>query len=302
MLTLSKEVAHHASWMRGIQTAVADEYTNQNMRCPVHLAIGQELFWGIVKTLQLDLKVFSSHRGHLPYLALDGEIDKYIAELHLCKEGVSKGNLGSMHIKSPKKGHITSVPIVGSSIPLAVGAGLAKKTFDTQWIPVAHFGDGACEEGILHESLNMASVKELPVLFVCENNGYSCTTAINDRQPSSEMSRHANNALIKTFWATSTDCDSMLDTVKDAADFVKQEGKPAFLEIKCYRFREHCGPREDVNFGDRTQAEYTDARENDWLTNNLDLNSYNLGYNESMQYIEKYAKAVKERIARGFRK
>ena len=100
--------------MRGVQTAIADEYPKQKMRCPVHLSIGQELTWAIIKSYDFNMKVYSSHRGHLPYLALDGDLNKYIAELHLCNEGTTKGNLGSMHIKSPRKGHITSVPFVGA--------------------------------------------------------------------------------------------------------------------------------------------------------------------------------------------
>ena len=287
--------------MRGVQTAIADEYPKQKMRCPVHLSIGQELTWAIIKSYDFNMKVYSSHRGHLPYLALDGDLNKYIAELHLCNEGTTKGNLGSMHIKSPRKGHITSVPIVGSSIPLAIGAALAKKAFKFSWTPVAHFGDGACEEGILHESLNMASVKNLPVLFLCENNGYSCTTSLKDRQPSTLMKRHAENALIKTFKASTLECLELINELNAAFSFIQTYKKPAFLEINCFRFREHCGPRVDIDFGDRNEDEYKEAERLDWLTNNLDKESYSTGYNEALEEIKKYSTDVEQRLARGFR-
>ena len=166
-----------------------------------------------------------------------------------------------MHIKSPERGH-TLVPIVGSSIPV-VGA-LWPKSFGFDWIPVAHFGM-AREEGIFHESLNMASAKNLPVLFLCENNGYSCTTALDARQPSPDMTRHAHNSLIKTFLASSSDCESMVEQVKSAIEYIQNENNPAFLEIKCFRFREHCGPSLDFDFGDRTYEEYVKAEKLDWL-------------------------------------
>ena len=296
MLISSETIAFNASWMRGVQTAIADNYSNQYMRCPVHLAIGQELIWSIIKTYGFSLKVYSSHRGHLPYLALDGGIDKFVAELHLCDEGVNKGNLGSMHIKSPEKGHITSVPIVGSSIPLAVGAALAKKSFDLDWIPIAHFGDGACEEGIFHESLNMASIKNLPVLFLCENNGYSCSTSLDSRQPSSDMTRHAESALIKTYKASSDDCTSMVKQLKNIIEYIEIHNKPAFLEIQCYRFREHCGPRLDQNFGDRTIEEYAKAEQLDWVGINLNQESFQAGYNETLECISKYAQKVQQKL------
>ena len=300
MLISSENIASAASWMRGVQSAIADEYPNQYMRCPVHLAIGQELVWAIIKTYKFGLKIYSSHRGHLPYLALDGEIDKFIAELHLCDEGINNGNLGSMHIKSPERGHITSVPIVGSSIPLAVGAALAKKSLGFDWIPVAHFGDGACEEGIFHESLNMASAKKLPVLFLCENNGYSCTTALEARQPSPNMKRHAENSLIKTFKAGSSDCEMMVKQLNNAIEYIQNESNPAFLEIECFRFREHCGPRFDHNFGDRTSEEYQHAEKLDWVGLNLNQESFNTGYENTLVAITKYGKQVQERLSRGF--
>ena len=300
MLISSEDIASAASWMRGVQTAIADEYPNQYMRCPVHLAIGQELVWAIIKTYNFELKIYSSHRGHLPYLALDGEVDKFIAELHLCDGGLNKGNLGSMHIKSPERGHITSVPIVGSSIPLAVGAALAKKSLGFDWIPVAHFGDGACEEGIFHESLNMASAKNLPVLFLCENNGYSCTTALDARQPSPDMKRHAQNALIKTFRASSSDCEFMVEQLKSAIEYIQNENNPAFLEIECFRFREHCGPRIDHNFGDRTNEEYVKAEKLDWVGLNLNQESFHKGYDKTQEAISKYGQQVQDRLSRGF--
>jgi TPP-dependent pyruvate/acetoin dehydrogenase alpha subunit len=296
------EVIRDASWLRGIQTCIADSYTHQLMRCPVHLSIGQELLWAVLKQFRtMKLKVFSSHRGHLPYLTMDGDLKRYVAELHLHPDGASGGQLGSMHIKSPKKGHHTSVPIVGSAIPLAVGAAYACKQLGQSWISIAHFGDGACEEGILHESLNLASIKTLPVLFLCENNRYSCTTVLARRQPSSRMARFADAACIESC-TTSSECpDSLVHDVGHALKYIKDTGKPYFLEVECYRLYEHCGPSVDTDCGDRTPSEYRQAVSRDFVTSNLDLNIFNIAYDQCKSIVEKYSAITTERLKRSFR-
>ena len=296
------EVIRDASWLRGIQTCIADSYTRQLMRCPVHLSIGQELLWAVLKQYStMQLKVFSSHRGHLPYLTMDGDLNKYVAELHLHPDGVSGGKLGSMHIKSPQKGHYTSVPIVGSSIPLAVGAAYACKQLDERWISIAHFGDGACEEGILHESLNMASIKNLPVLFLCENNRYSCTTALTRRQPSTRMARFADAACIESCTSSSECPDSLVYDVGHALKYVRDTGKPYFLEVGCYRLYEHCGPSVDTDFGDRTPSEYHEALGRDFISSNLDRDIFKKAYEQCKSIVDKYSEITSVRLRSSFR-
>jgi len=295
-------VIEDSSWMRGVQTCVADSYGSQLMRCPVHLSIGQELLWAIIKQYkEFQLKVFSSHRGHLPYLSLDGDLRRYIAELHLHPDGVSGGKLGSMHIKSPKFGHVTSVPIVGSSIPLAVGASYASKYSKHSWLSVAHFGDGACEEGILHESLNIASVKSLPTLFLCENNGYSCTTSLEKRQPSKRMARFADAACIKSCTTSTASLESLINDVSEAIHYVDVTGKPYFLEVECYRLYEHCGPSIDKDLGDRTVGEYLEALNRDFVRANLKSDAFKLGYDQCMSLISEYSAKNAIRLQSAFR-
>ena len=306
MIDIYQKILTKAAWMRGIQKAVADNYKDQLMRCPVHLSIGQEIQWAIFSEKKdYEFKIFSSHRGHLPFLAIDGDLKKYFSELYLDPNGISNGRLGSMHIKSPMKGHITSVPIVGSSIPLAVGAGFSKKQMNYDWIPIANFGDGACEEGIFHESLNLASVLDIPVLFFCENNLYSCTTNIQRRQPSSDMSRFAKAAKIEIFKSNSYDLKDCEEKVKDALDFIQNFSKPAFLEINCYRFYEHCGNKLDKDMGDREEIEFNKFWEKDLINNNFKLcyvsESYNRGYIDSTNLIEILSKSNLKRLKNGFK-
>jgi len=300
-MTVETDIISHASWLRGVQTAIADSYSRQLMRCPVHLSIGQELLWASIKQYSsYEFKIFSSHRGHLPYLTLDGDLLAYVAELHLHEDGTSSGNLGSMHLKSPSKGHITSVPIVGSSIPLALGAAYAAKHLSESWISVAHFGDGACEEGILHESLNLAAVKNLPVLFLCENNRYSCTTSLTARQPSACMARFAAAATVQSDSVSTSNLRDLHSSVGKALSYISSSQLPFFLEVECYRLVEHCGPSIDKQMGDRTFQEFSNALACDLLSHSLDQASYDRGYSDCLQFVDYYTHINLSRKVKGF--
>ena len=107
--------------------------------------------------------------------------------------------------------------------------------------------------------------------------------------------------LIQTFNASTVDCNNLESQVNDAFSYIKLHQKPAFLEIKCFRFREHCGPRVDINFGDRSEEEYAQAERLDWVGNNLNIESYKDGYNEALAEIKKYSEVVRQRLDRSFR-
>ena len=160
-----------------------------------------------------------------------------------------------MHLKDISVGLEQSVPIVGSSIGLALGSALAAQRNNQDILTVSYFGDGACEEGIVHESLNMAYVLDLPVLFICENNSYSCNTHIKRRQSSTKMSRLADAHGI-----TSISIDQCLPytvlSERVSHAFSLARSKPCFLEVFSYRLYEHCGNSVDVDKGDRTEEEY----------------------------------------------
>ena len=170
--------------VRMIEQAIAAEYSNQEMRCPVHLSIGQEVAAAAVcDVLRQEDWALSSHRSHAHYLAKGGDLNRMIAELYGKATGCSGGFGGSMHLTDLKAGFIGATPIVGSSIPIAVGAALSAKQQGLDKVVVAFFGDGALETGVAHESMNFASVHQLPILFVCENNLYSVYSPLSVRQP-----------------------------------------------------------------------------------------------------------------------
>jgi len=157
--------------IRILEETISENYQKQKMRCPIHLSIGQEaIAAGICQNLNDKDQVISNHRCHAHYLAKGGSVKKMIAELHGSPDGCSGGRGGSMHLFDEKKGVLTSVPIVSSSIPVGVGAALYFKYLNKKNISVIFFGDAAIEEGVFYESLNYAKLLSLPVLFVCENN------------------------------------------------------------------------------------------------------------------------------------
>ena len=160
-----------------------------------------------------------------------------------------------MHLIDLSANFLASTPIVGGTIPLAVGAALASKMQNKSNVSVAFFGDAAVEEGILHEALNFASLHKLPVLFVCENNLYSTQTHINERQPQREIVKVTEGHGVKAFKGDGNDAIKVYEIVKSAIDYIKSGNGPVFIEFLTYRFREHCGPNEDTSLGYRTKEE-----------------------------------------------
>ena len=267
---LQLEVKIEAAQIRGIQLAIADAYKEQIIRCPIHLSVGQEYWLPLLKFFKSKDRFFSSHRSHSLYLALSKDIDSYLGELYGLESGVTKGKGGSMHLKSLNDGLEASIPIVGSSIGLSLGSALSHKIYDKEKSrTISYFGDGACEEGIFHESLNIAGIYQLPLLFICENNMYSCNTHLRNRQTSTEMLRFAKSHQIEfDSIHYEEELDSIINKFKIA--FEKSLKGPYFIEIHSYRFFEHCGHQEDRFNGDRSEEEYNSFKSKDkvnkWIT------------------------------------
>jgi len=174
---------HEMLRVRVIERRIAERYSEQEMRCPVHLSIGQEaVAVGVCAHLKKSDKVMSAHRSHGHYLAKGGNVHAMIAELYGRKEGCCGGRGGSMHLMDRESGFWGAVPIVGSTLPIALGLYLADKRLGGKGTTVAFLGEGATEEGVFTETLNLACVLKLPMLFICENNGYSVYTPLEPRR------------------------------------------------------------------------------------------------------------------------
>jgi pyruvate dehydrogenase E1 component alpha subunit len=256
--------------IRKIEQAIADNYQVQGlpqlMRCPIHLSIGQELLAAVFcSMLTVRDKLFSTHRCHAHYLAKGGSLKRMIAEMHGRSTGCLGGRGGSMHLSDIEVGMIASIPIVASAIPLAVGSALASLIDGSSDISSVIFGDACLEEGVAHESMNFASVKKLPVVFVCENNLYSVYTNISQRQPNRDLTLIGKAHDIPSFRCDGNSIDELINTFQEAVSITRNGGGPTFVVIDTYRWLEHCGPSYDNHLGYRSEAEFLEWQKKDGL-------------------------------------
>ncbi len=232
--------------IRRIEEAIADRYSDQQMRCPVHLSIGQEAIpVGVSMHLTTKDHVFSNHRSHGHYLAKGGSLKRMIAEFYGKDTGCCGGRGGSMHLIDLDVGFKGSTPIVGGTVPLAVGDAWSASLQGVNRVSVIYFGDGCFEEGVMHESINFALLHRLPVIFVCENNRYSVYTQLSDRQPNRKIIDIAKAYGLETYEGDGNDVLEVSGIAQDAVNRAKNEGGPQFLEFQTYRYLEHCGPNCD---------------------------------------------------------
>lgn len=244
--------------IRRVEEAIASRYKEQEMRCPTHLYIGQEaVAAGVCHNLKQTDLVVSNHRSHGHYLAKGGDLKKMIAEIYGKVTGCSRGRGGSQHLLDLSVNFCGAIPIVGETIALGTGMAWAEKMKNKKSVTAAFFGDAAVEEGVFAESLNFASLKNLPVLYVCENNLYSILTPMGDRQPEREIYKYAASFAVKSFKGDGNNVTEVDRLSKKAVDFIRQGAGPVFLEFMTYRQREHCGPDfEPVGFRPIEEVEF----------------------------------------------
>ncbi|MCH9632020.1 MAG: Acetoin:2,6-dichlorophenolindophenol oxidoreductase subunit alpha [Chlamydiae bacterium] len=243
--------------IRRIEEAIADEYSNQEMRCPVHLSIGQEaVAVGVCSQLQKNDYIMSTHRAHAHYLAKGGDLKQMIAELYGKRTGCCGGKGGSMHLVDPQANMVGSTPIVGGSFPLAVGVALASQMKNDNKVTVIFFGEAMTEEGVFSEAINFAALKKLPILFLCESNFYSVYSPMEVRQPKERsIPKIAEAHGIISMHGDGNNLEEVASFSQTAIDDVRANKGPRLLEFTTYRYREHCGPNYDVNLGYRSQEE-----------------------------------------------
>jgi len=251
--------------IRMVEERIVDLYPEQEIRCPVHLSIGQEaIAVGVCSVLEREDWVFSGHRNHAHYLAKGGDLKAMLAELYGKATGCCGGKGGSMHLTDVEAGFIGASPIVGSTVPVGVGAALTVQMRGDRRRVAVFFGDGAMETGVVHESLNFASLKSLPVLFVCENNLYSVYSPLSVRQPAHRtISQVAEGHGVAVFTADGNDMERVAEVTQLAREVIDSGRGPAFLELSTYRWREHCGPNYDNEVGYRSEAEFLEWQQKD---------------------------------------
>jgi TPP-dependent pyruvate/acetoin dehydrogenase alpha subunit len=243
--------------IRRVEEEVARIYPTDKIKSPVHLSIGQEaVAVGVCEALRSDDLVFGTYRGHAFYLAHGGDLKKMIAELYGKETGATKGKGGSMHLVDIEHGVMGTSAVVGTTIPQAVGYALALRIQNRDKLVVSVFGDGAIEEGVFHESMSFASLKRLPMIFVCENNSYAIHAHQRTRQPGLNISDRAGSYGMPAERIENGDVFQIYAKVKKAVDELRLgEPGPRFFEIMTYRWMEHVGPSQDFHFGYRAVSE-----------------------------------------------
>jgi TPP-dependent pyruvate/acetoin dehydrogenase alpha subunit len=244
---------HKLYKIRETELRIVKEYPNQEMRCPVHLSIGQEAPSAAVNIfLKKNDFAISYHRAHAHYIAKGGSLKKMIAEIYGKESGCSSGAGGSMHLIDLKKNFLGSTAIVSSSIPVGVGFAYSLKYYNNNSRICIYIGDASCEEGVFFESLNFAILKKLPILFICENNKYSVYSNLEQRQPKNrKLYKLAKSFGIESFYLNSKDPIKFCSNLKK----IMKIKKPLFIEIDTYRYYEHCGPNKDDNLNYRPKKE-----------------------------------------------
>jgi pyruvate dehydrogenase E1 component alpha subunit len=244
--------------IRLVEEGIADLYPEQEMRCPVHLCIGQEaVAEGVCANLGRDDLVLSGHRSHGHYLAKGGDLRAMLAEIYGRASGCCGGKGGSMHLVDRRAGFLGATPIVASTIPIAVGAAFGSVLRGEPRVVVAFFGEGATEEGVFHEAVNFAALKRLPVVFVCENNLYSVYSPLAVRQPAGRsLMQLARGHGTAAAHGDGNDALGVHALAGQAVQRARAGAGPTLLEFDTYRWREHCGPNYDNDIGYRTEEEF----------------------------------------------
>ncbi len=285
--------------IRKSEDVIIEYYSEDEMKTPMHMSKGSEaISVGVCSAINDEDQVFGTYRSHAPYLAKTGDLNGFFSEMYGKKTGACEGKSGSMHLCNIDKGYVSSSAIVASNIPVAVGAAFANKMKGNGKKVVVFFGDGAMDEGIFWESINMVSLWSLPILFVCEDNRLAVHTSSKFRQGYEEIIRVIDNFNIATEFCSGLDVEDVYSTTRNVLTLMDNFDEPGFMQIEYYRYLEHVGVNSDTN------EKY---RINDWCDNlfhdpvellrkklkhaGVDVDSIEKGIGEDIYDALKYAKS-----------
>jgi len=226
--------------VRRMEEKCAELYGEEKIRGFLHLYVGQEaVAAGSLRALAAGDAVVATYREHAHALLWGIPMKSIMAEMFGKQEGCSRGRGGSMHLFDAQNRFYGGNAIVAGGLPLAVGLGLADKMLNRNRVTACYFGDGAVAEGAFHESLNMAALWQLPVLFCCENNLYAMGTALERAQSQTDLTAKAASYELPTLAIDGMDVLACHDAVHDAVEYIRTGGGPFFIEFRTYRFRAH---------------------------------------------------------------
>jgi pyruvate dehydrogenase E1 component alpha subunit len=243
--------------IRLIEEEIEKRYHEDRMKTPIHLVIGQEATSvGCCAALTDADLLYSSHRTHGNYLAKGGDLKAMLSEMFCRANGCAGSRGGSMHLIDKKVGMAGTSAIVGGAIPIATGAALATKMQRVSRVCVVFLGEAGAEEGVTSESLNFAALKQLPVIYFCENNFYSVQSSLATRQhPARAVWKWAASYGMPAVCVDGTNVLAVYEAAKEAVVRARTGGGPTFIEAPVYRFRAHGGAGDDSKTGYRDVAE-----------------------------------------------
>lgn len=243
--------------IRRIEERIESRYHEDQMKSPIHLVIGQEaISVGTCMALAATDAVYLSHRTHGNYLAKGGDLKEMMSELYCRANGCAGSVGGSMHLIDLAAGVAGSSAIVAGVVPIAVGHALAAQQRGTNQVIGVFFGDAGVEEGVFWESLNFAVLRQLPLLFFCENNFYSVCSPLTVRQPEGVEIHHKAAAFgVNAVLVDGTNVLRVHAAACAAARAARAGRGPQFLELRAYRWRGHGGAGDDSKSGYRSMDE-----------------------------------------------
>jgi len=234
------DVYYVMNLIRNFEEAAFRLFQENRLRGSLHLYTGQEaVAASVIALLGEGDYITSTHRGHGHGIAKSRDPGRAFAELMGKETGFCRGRGGSMHICDLEKGNLGANAIVGGGLPIAVGGALAQKLRGDKNVTVAFFGDGASNQGTFHESLNLASVWKLPVVFVCENNGYGISVPVSQSTSVEDIAARATGYGMPGLVIDGNDAAAMLDAAAECLARARNGGGPSLLEAKTYRWRGH---------------------------------------------------------------
>jgi pyruvate dehydrogenase E1 component alpha subunit len=227
----------------------------------IHQYIGMEACAvGACSALNDDDVIASTHRPNGHAIAKGISMDELMAELYGKSTGCCKGKGGAMHVGDINKGMLPAIAIVGGNIPIAAGMALAFQLRKEPRVSLSFFGDGASNEGTFHETLNMASIWNLPVVFICENNHYGASTSVKKVMKVENIADRACAYLMRSDIADGMDVLDVYYSTKEAVDIARNNGGPTLLELKTFRLCGH-SRRDPNNYMTKEEIEYWKAKD-----------------------------------------
>ncbi len=226
--------------IRRFEERLFEEFYAGSITGFVHSYIGEEaIAAGVMAHLKKEDRIVSHHRGHGHCIAKGADMKRMMAEIYGKKTGYCKGKGGSMHIADFSIGMLGADGIVGAGLPIATGAAMAAQLERKGKIAAVFFGDGACQEGEFHEALNLTSLWKLPLLFVCENNGYGVNTSVGESFAAKEITRVPEAFHIAHKTVDGNDVERVYQAAGEAVARLRKGDGPFFLECKTYRWHKH---------------------------------------------------------------